>query len=107
MATKTLTFASFAGGLVRVEYDLNDANWKVGKARVINDSDHPLVATIYQAGARVFVAVAPAQQTTTWNVAGVQLAWQPDYWNDLTETWEPGGIELGDYIFTAQWPGEG
>jgi hypothetical protein len=106
MATQTFQYASFADGAVVVEYDINDANWKVSQIRCINNSVYTAIGRIYELGELVFTAVAPSNATTSWNVQGVQLGWQPDYWNDLTETWEPGGIEMGDYVFAAQWPGE-
>jgi len=104
--TLTFTFAEFANGLVRVEYDVRDNNWTVTQVRCINNSDFPAVGTIYELGEIVFAAVAPAHEITSWNVVGIQLGWQPDYWNDITETWEPSGIEMGDYEFCSQWPGE-
>jgi hypothetical protein len=106
MATLTLEFASFDNGAVVVEYDINDANWRVSKVRCINNSAYVAVGRIYEAGELVFSAVAPAGETTSWNVTGVQLGWQEPYWNDITEQWEEAGIEMGDYVFNAQWPGE-
>lgn len=106
MATVTFQYASFNDGQVIVEYDINDANWRVSKIRCINNSPHSAVGHIYQAGDLVFTANAPANQTTSWNVQGVQLAWQPPYWNDLIGDWEEAGIEMGDYELQAAWPWE-
>lgn len=106
VATQTFPFAAFDNGACQVEYDVNNANWRVSKVRVINNSLAPLVALVYKAGVQVFRAVALPGETTEWNVTGVQLGWQEPYWNNITETWEEAGIEMHDYTFTAQWPGE-
>jgi len=84
-------------GQARVEFDLNDANWRVTRVYCINEGDSTIHATIYNNGVPVFTAIGLPHQTTQWNVTGVQLGWQPDYWNDVTQQWEPGGIEMGSY----------
>lgn len=106
MATETFPHSSFGDGAVVVETDINTANWKMAVVRCINNSSYPASVTILESGVPVFTAVAPAGATTTWNTGGLQLGWQPDYWNDISETWEPGGIEMGDYVLQATWPWE-
>lgn len=102
--TLTFQFASFNDGQVVVEYDIRDNNWTVTQIRCINNSPYMAVGHIYELGELVFTAEAPPNATTSWNVVGIQLGWQPDYWNDITETWEPSGIDMGDYVFQATWP---
>jgi len=106
MATVTFQYATLGDGAVTVEYDVSNANWRVSRIRCINNSLHDAVGRIYDNGELVFTAVGPAGETTEWPVSGIQLGWQPDYWNDLTQQWEPSGIEMGTYEFSAQWPGE-
>lgn len=96
MATQTFPYASF-GELVRCELDVNDKTWRPSQVRVINNSASPLKARVLEAGAVVFEATAPAGQTTSWNISGVQLGW--DSVN--------GGLMLGDYVLQAQWPAGG
>lgn len=107
--TLTFQFASFNDGQVVVEYDVRDNNWTVTQIRCRNYSAYPAVGRIYELGELVFEAVAPPNdpgEYTSWNVVGIQLGWQDDYWNDVSGEWEAGGIEMGDYEFSAQWPGE-
>lgn len=105
MATRTLVHSEFGGGLVRVEIDINDANWRPSRVRVLNASASPLVAYVSKAGQEVFRAVAPAGQTTSWNISGVQLGWQPDYLDDRDGKWYPDGLDMRDYTVSVQWPG--
>lgn len=105
--TLTFQFASFNDGQVVVEYDVRDNNWIVTQIRCRNYSPYNAIGRIYELGELVFTAVAPPNdpgEYTSWNVVGIQLGWQPDYWNDITQTWEPAGIEMGDYVFQAAWP---
>lgn len=95
MATQTFQHSSFGEGQVIVEFDINDANWRMSQVRVINNSAYPLVARIYEAGVLRYTANAPANQTTSWNTTGVQLGW--DSVN--------GGLMMGNYTMFAQWPG--
>ena len=94
MATQTFQHSSFGGGIVRVEYDVNDANWRVSQVRCINNSDQPCTATSLERGIQRFQATAPAKQTTTWNTTGIQLGW--DSVN--------GGIMMGNYVMQVQYP---
>ena len=94
MATETFPHSSFGGGAVQVEVDINTANWKVVKMRCVNNSIYGARATILESGVPVFEASAPANATTVWNVAGVQLAW------DSVD----GGIVMGNFVMQAQWP---
>jgi len=94
MATVTFQHSSFANGIVRVEFDVNDANWRVSQVRCINNSASPAAATIFQRGTEVFTAIAPANATTSWNATGIQLGW------DAVD----GGIMMGDYVMSARWP---
>lgn len=95
MATQTFPFAEFGDGLVRVEIDVNDANWRPSKVRCINNSASPAVARVLNGGTEVFTATAPAGATTSWNISGVQLGW------DATN----GGLMMGSYVLQARWPG--
>lgn len=93
MATQTFQYASFCGQ-VRIEFDVNDANWRVSQMRCINNSIYQARATILESGTIRFTAVAPANRTSSWNVTGVQLGW--DSIN--------GGIMMGNYVMLARWP---
>jgi hypothetical protein len=95
MATQTFQVASFGGGAVRVEIDINDANWRPSKVRCVNDSAHTATAMIYEGGVQRFTANALGNQTTEWNISGVQLGW------DATN----GGLMMGNYTMQARWPG--
>lgn len=94
MATQTFLFAEFGDGIVRVEIDVNDANWRPSRVRCINNSGAAAVARILENGIEVFAATAPAGQTTTWNLSGIQLGW------DTVN----GGLMLGAYTVNARWP---
>lgn len=94
MATQTFPFAAFGDGSVRVELDVNDANWRPSRVRCINNSAAAAVARILENGVEVFAATAPAGQTSTWNLSGIQLAW------DTVN----GGLMLGAYTVNARWP---
>ncbi len=96
MATQTYIHSLFEGGLVRIEFDVNDANWRVSQVRCINGNTHPAYARILKNGTEIFTAVAPAGATTSWNVTGVQLGW------DTVN----GGIMLGSYEIHAGWAGD-
>ena len=102
MATLTFVHSSFSG--VTIEFDVSDANWRVSQVRCINSSPYPASARILKAGVQVFTAVAPAGQTTSWNTSGVQLGWQPDYYNTVTEQWEHDGLDMKDYELRVQYP---
>ncbi len=95
MATQTFQFAEFGNGSVRVEIDVNDANWRPSRVRCINNSTVAAVARILENGVEVFAATAPAGQTTQWNISGVQLGW------DTVN----GGLMMGNYVIQARWPG--
>ena len=94
MATQTFPHSGFNNGLVRIEYDVNMANYRVSKVRCINGSALPARAMIYQGGTLIFTADAPANQTTAWNTTGVQLVW------DAVD----GNIQMGNYILATGWP---
>lgn len=103
MATETLQHSIFCGEAVRVEIDINDANWRVSKVRVINDSPYPLVVIISKAGTPIMEQTALANQTTEWNVSGVQLGWQPDFLDSRDGQWYPDGIDMKDYTVSVHW----
>jgi len=64
VATVTTVVASFADGLVRVELDFNDANRRMGKVRIINDSTEPAWFRITKGSPAVdFSFVVAAGQT--------------------------------------------
>ena len=94
MATQTFQFAEFGDGIVRVELDVNDANWRPSRVRCINNSAAAAVARILENEVEVFAATAPAGQTTSWNISGIQLGW------DTVN----GGLMLGAYTVNARWP---
>lgn len=94
MAIVTFPFAEVGGA--RAELDVNNANWRVSKARVINNSAYPLKVIVYQSGTPIYSAIAPANQTTEWNLSPYQLGWDSVY----------GGLILGDYGFGTQYPAE-
>lgn len=94
MATQTFPFAEFGDGTVRVEIDVNDANWRPSRVRCINNSAQPAAAQVLDNGVEVFTAAAPAGQTSTWNISGVQLGW------DTVD----GGLQMGPYVLQARWP---
>lgn len=104
MAIQYLHHSTLAHGQVVVDIKVNNANWSVLAVRCTNNSDQAAQADVYDDGVQVWTQVFPANQTTEQNVAGVQLDWQPDYWNDDTQQWEAGGIEMGTYSVTARWP---
>ena len=100
MATRTFQHSSFGGGLVIVEFDINDANWRMSRVRCINNSDYQAVARIYNAGSLVFTAIAPPHQTTQWNISGIQMGWQAPVEGEID-----GGLEMGNYTMQVQFPG--
>lgn len=46
MATQTFQHSEFGNGAVRVEIDVNNANWRVSQMRCINTSAFPAAASI-------------------------------------------------------------
>jgi hypothetical protein len=94
MATQTFPFASFNNDAVKVELDVNDANWRPSRVRCINNSNYSLKATILESGVVKFTAIAPPNQTTSWNISGIQLGW------DAVD----GGLILGNYELQTQYP---
>lgn len=93
MATQTFLIASY-GDSVTVEIDVNDATWKPSKIRCRNNSIFPLTATILENAVQIMTITAPANQTTTWNISGIQLGW------DAVDN----GIILGNYSVFTTWP---
>ena len=103
MATITLPIGSMLGGAITAEMDINDANWRPSKIRVINNhAERGLYIEVSELGSVVWSGTAPAGETTSWNISGIQLGWQPDYWNTITEQYEPDGIDLGDYVISTR-----
>ena len=100
----TLTFRLAAGPDWFAECSVNQANWRVSSVRLVNDSDFGVAVVIKKAGVDFFSTVAPAHKETTWNVSGMQLSWEPPYWNSLTETWDEAGLDLGDYEIGTRFP---
>jgi len=94
MATRTFTHTVIAGGLVVLEFDVNDANWRMSQVRCINKSDKAAVGYIYEGTTLRYTANAPANQTTSWNTTGVQLGW------DSVD----GGLIMGNYTIQFNWP---
>lgn len=102
MATQTLQFASFESGLIRCELDINNANWRPSKVRVVNNSNHGLEVFIRESGYVVYNHTFAANTTEELNISGIQLGWQEDFWNDITQQYEPDGIEMGNYTIQAR-----
>lgn len=92
MATQTFLLCEFSG--VRVEFDVNDANWRVTQVRCWNSSPYTVAAIILQNGTEVFTATALAQRMTSWNTSGVQLGW------DSVD----GGIIMNGYVMRIRFP---
>lgn len=95
MATQTFIHSQFGGGVI-VEFDVNDANWRMTQVRCINNSQYPAMAAIYESGVERFTAIAPVNQTTSWNTVGIQLGWDE----------VDGGLMMGNYTMFVQYPGE-
>lgn len=87
MATLTFQHSNYNDGQVIVEFDVSDVNWRVSQVRCINNSDEPAHARVLESGVPIFTAVAPANQTTTWNTTGIRLGW------DSVD----GGLQMGVY----------
>ena len=104
MAIVYLPHSTFAHGQVVVDIKVNDANWNVSAVRCVNNSDNAVVVDVYDDGVHVWTQTFPANDTKEQNVSGIGLDWQPDYWNDDTEEWEAGGVEMGTYTFNARLP---
>lgn len=94
MATATFQLASFGDGQCVIEYDVNDANWRVSRIRAINNSPYPVNAIVKDAGIEAYNVTVPANTTQTANTTGLQLGW------DQVD----GGIIMGSYTFEARWP---
>jgi hypothetical protein len=94
MATVTYPFCEMGGGIVRVEFDVNTANWRMTQIRCINNSNQDATAIVYETGVQVFEAVGLANGTTSWNTGGLQIAWDEI----------DGGLMLGNYELAASWP---
>ena len=100
MATQTFQHSSFNNGQVIVEFDINNANWRMSRVRCINNSDYQCVGRIYESGVLVFTAIAPPHQTTQWNTAGIQMGWQAPVEGEVD-----GGLDMGHYTMQVQFPG--
>ena len=103
MATRTVQLSSTLNNAIIAEMDINDANWRPSKIRVINMlQDIALVITVRELGVVVWTGTANPNATTSWNISGIQLGWQPDYWNSITQQYEPNGIDLGNYTIQTK-----
>lgn len=91
MATQVFQHSDYGGGLVRVEIDVNDANWRIQRVRCINNSAYSLVARILNAGVQAWTATAPPNATTEWAASAAQLGWD-------------GGLIMGPYVVQTRWP---
>ena len=102
MATITNTVAAFNGDQVRVEVDWNDANRRMTRGRVINNSPFPCWLRFTKVSPSVdFSFVVDAGQTVERNLpAGLVYQWINDP-NDLTLG---NGLSLGDITIQARWP---
>ena len=102
MATITNTIAAFNGDQVRVELDYNDANRRMTKGRVINNSAFPCWLRVFRAsGSPDFSFTVDAGQTVERNLpAGLVYQWIDDP-NDETMG---NGLSLGDITIQARFP---
>ena len=89
---------------MRIEFDINDTNWRISQVRCINNSEHPLKAFVHKSGVQVFTAVAEAKNITSWNTSGLQLGWQPDYYDSRDGQYHPDGLDMKDYTIQIQSP---
>ena len=102
MATITNIIASFAGGLVQVELDYNDANRRMARGRIINDSAEPAWFRITKVSPPVdFSFTVNAGESVERNLpAGLVYRWIDDP-DDLTLG---TGLSLGDIVIQSRWP---
>lgn len=106
-AIVTLDFASFANGLVIVNYDRNDGNGNVLRFRVINNSDQPAWFGVYTCpgGTCTLLGEAAVAGGVTFEqgVPGVTVRYvcvpDPPWPDDC-------GLQMGDYQFRARWPAQ-
>jgi len=101
MATITNTIAAFNGDQVRVEIDYNDANRRMTKGRVINNSAFPCWLRFAKLSPAVdFSFTVDAGQTVERNLpAGLVYNWITDVNDDMGV-----GLSLGDITIQARWP---
>ncbi|MGW8177390.1 MAG: hypothetical protein ACWGQW_01120 [bacterium] len=90
----TQTYEHTRIGNMHVEFDVNTANWRICQVRCINNNDQPARFVVYELGVEIFNAIAPANQTTSWNTGGQQIAWDEI----------DGGIIWGDLVIETQYP---
>src|SRR3990167_3218426 len=97
MATITNTIAAFNGDQVRVEIDYNDANRRMTKGRVVNNSPFPCWLRVFRAsGSPDFSFTVDAGQTVERNLpAGLVYQWIDDPGDDtLGDGFSLGGIVI-------------
>jgi len=101
MATETVRFMTFGGGLIICEYDWNTANGRVSPARIINNSTYPLEVTIRNNGVIFKTVTAPAGQISEYPIAGMTIGMEepdPEFPDETL------GIDLGTYSISTRWP---
>lgn len=101
MAIVTIPVASFNRGQLRVELDYNDANLRIGKGRVINNSAFPMWVQVVKPSRNIdYSFTVGAGQTLARNLpSGLIYQWLDDG--------EDGGgwnISLGDIVIQCRWP---
>lgn len=106
MATVTETIASFNEGQVRVELDYNDANLRIGRGRVINNSTFSVWMQIVKPSRNIDRSfTVDAGQTVSRNLpSGLVYQWLLD--EGLDGQGEPLGynLSLGDIVIRCRWP---
>src|SRR3990172_4565725 len=102
MATITNIIAAFNGDQVRVELDYNDANRRMTKGRVINNSTEACWLRVFRAsGSPDFSFTVDAGQTVERNLpAGLVYQLIDDLGDDTLGS----GLSLGDIVIQARWP---
>lgn len=101
MAIVTLPVASFAGGLVRGEIDLDNSTLRVRVARVINNSDYPAFIEVFKANVSVASVVIPAHSTQSRNLpANIKFAMDAG-----DPAWDiPPQMYMADIMISCGWP---
>src|SRR3990172_8246631 len=100
MATITNIRAAFNGDAVRVELDYNDANRRMTKGRVVNNSLYPCWLRFVKLSPAVdFSFTVLAGQTVGRNLpAGLVYQWI----DDLNDETMGNGLSLGDITIQAR-----
>jgi len=104
MANVEHTFAVLGDGLIVATFTRNTGNGNITGVTVTNDSDADMFWRVLENDVERFTGTAPSNEVSTWPVAGIAFEQQPDYWNSVTEQWEPDGLDFGPWVIQARWP---